>query len=78
MLNDSPISDIENKLRIVFKAVTPDPEYVQKLRKKLSSNSDILLENEPATLLILFTVFSLLSSVLIYWFFKRHTSRSSL
>ena len=75
MMNESRDIGLEDHLKGMLKAVTPDPGFVQKLKNKLSSNSEIFLEQKPTTFFVIFTAFSLLFSVLILWFFKRHFSK---
>lgn len=78
MIKESQLNELENQLKTIFKAVSPDPDFEKKLKKKLFSDSDILLERKPTPFFILLTALSVLLPIFLLIFLRRHNIKSSL
>jgi hypothetical protein len=70
MNNTSNMGEIdklfENRLKIIFKPVSPDPSYVQKLKKTLLDKTEIYLEQANPSLFLLLIIFGLISAIILF------------
>ena len=73
MENNLPFQELENNLHAVLKTIAPDQDFVDKLRHKFTSKSEIFLERKPinGVLVLFLSVFAL--SVLFFWFFRQRS-----
>jgi len=56
----------ENRLRKIFKPVSPDPSYVQKLKKTLLDKTEIYLEQDNPSIFLLLIIIGLISAIIIF------------
>ena len=56
----------ENRLRKIFKHVSPDPSYVQKLKKTLLDKTEIYLEQDNPSIFLFLIIIGLISAIIIF------------
>ena len=62
---------LENRLRKMFKPVIPDPSYVQKLKKTLFNKTEIYLEQDNPSIILLLIIIGLISATIIFLIINR-------
>jgi hypothetical protein len=57
---------IENQLRTVFKPVSPNSGYVQKLKKTLMDKTEVYLEQDNPSIFLLLIIVVLIITILLF------------
>jgi hypothetical protein len=63
------VGQFENQLKKILFPIQPDSGYVQKLRKKLIKNTEILIEQDNPALYLLLVIAGLIVGIISYLFF---------
>lgn len=61
----------ENRLKKIFKPVSPDPSYVQKLKKTLLDKTEIYLEQDKPSIFLLLIIVGLILAIIIFLIFNK-------
>jgi len=61
----------ENQLRKIFKPVSPDPSYVQKLKKSLLEKTEIYLEQDNPSFFLLLIIVGLILAIIIFFIINK-------
>ena len=61
----------ENRLKKIFKPVSPDPSYVQKLKKTLLDKTEIYLEQDNPSIFLLLIIVGLILAIIIFLIFNK-------
>jgi hypothetical protein len=61
----------ENQLRTVFKPVSPNSGYVQKLKKTLLDKTEVYLEQENPSIFLLLIIIVLIMTILLFFLINK-------
>ncbi len=61
----------EGRLRDMFKTVPPDPDFVQKLKKRLLDKAEIYLEQDSPSMILLLIISGMMAGMIILWFISK-------
>ena len=70
-IKDKADDFFEGNLRKWFKPIPPDPDFVQKLKKRLLKKSEIYLEQDSPSILLLLIIGGMVFGIFIFWFISK-------
>ena len=71
LLTETVQNPIEDRLQILLKPVTPDPDFIGQLESRLSHEPEVILEKRFRQEIFLFMAIGLFCSVWMIWFIRR-------
>ncbi len=66
------LTDFEGTLQSILNPVRPDPEFVQRLRQRLTTPAAVVLERHPVSWAFLTLLGGLALGVVLVWFLQRN------